>query len=124
MPAPTIMLRQRQTAPSELTARNLSTLRSLLSDALIEHRSLLDQHETAFESLTVDVDVGAERELARIAAARSADVIVDIEHALDRLDDGSFGVCESCGRRIPFERLEAIPHARYCVACPRPGLRP
>ncbi len=37
----------------------------------------------------------------------------EIEDALRRLDDGTYGVCEACGRPIPDERLEALPTARF-----------
>jgi DnaK suppressor protein len=39
----------------------------------------------------------------------------DVEHALDRIDDGTFGTCEACGRDIGTERLRARPAARFCV---------
>jgi len=38
-----------------------------------------------------------------------------VEHALERLDDGSYGMCEVCGQAIPDARLEAIPSARLCA---------
>jgi DnaK suppressor protein len=41
----------------------------------------------------------------------------DIEHALGKFEDGSFGTCERCGQQIPAGRLEALPFARYCVEC-------
>lgn len=41
----------------------------------------------------------------------------DIIDALRKMDDGSYGRCERCGRDIAEERLEAIPSARLCVAC-------
>ncbi len=41
----------------------------------------------------------------------------DIEAALVRLDDDSYGTCQSCGRPIPAARLAARPVARTCVAC-------
>jgi DnaK suppressor protein len=40
-----------------------------------------------------------------------------IEHALERIDAGQFGVCESCGKPIEAARLEIVPHARRCGAC-------
>lgn len=46
-----------------------------------------------------------------------SDEIKEIEEALDRMQDGSFGLCENCEKRIPKERLKAIPYARLCVAC-------
>jgi RNA polymerase-binding transcription factor DksA len=39
----------------------------------------------------------------------------DIEHALRRLEDGSYGVCERCHQPIGEDRLEAVPAARLCV---------
>ncbi|GAA1015667.1 MULTISPECIES: TraR/DksA family transcriptional regulator [Streptomyces] len=41
----------------------------------------------------------------------------DIEAAFARLDDGSYGNCESCSKPIPVERLEILPYARCCVPC-------
>lgn len=43
----------------------------------------------------------------------------DIKAALERLDKGTYGRCESCGGEISPERLEAIPAARHCINCAR-----
>ena len=45
------------------------------------------------------------------------EAIERIEDALVRIDDGSYAICQSCGRPIPFERLEAIPQANSCAVC-------
>lgn len=42
--------------------------------------------------------------------------LADVERALQRLDEGTYGTCQACGDRIPDERLEAVPAARFCVA--------
>ncbi len=39
----------------------------------------------------------------------------DVERAMGKLDDGTYGTCEACGRAIGDERLEAVPTARFCV---------
>jgi RNA polymerase-binding transcription factor DksA len=39
----------------------------------------------------------------------------DVEHALSRLDEGTYGLCEACSQPIGDARLEAIPTARFCV---------
>ncbi len=39
----------------------------------------------------------------------------EINDALDRIEQGTFGRCEICGQEIPRERLEAVPYARYCL---------
>jgi DnaK suppressor protein len=40
-----------------------------------------------------------------------------VEEALQRVDEGTYGICQTCGQPIPPERLEALPHATQCVAC-------
>lgn len=44
-------------------------------------------------------------------------VMTEIAAALDRLENGTYGKCENCGKEIPNGRLEAVPYARYCVPC-------
>ena len=46
-------------------------------------------------------------------------LLFEIEDALVRLDDGTYGVCEGCRTPIPCGRLEAIPYARRCFSCQR-----
>lgn len=41
----------------------------------------------------------------------------EVREALERLEKGSFGLCDSCSVAIPLERLRAIPYARLCVSC-------
>jgi RNA polymerase-binding protein DksA len=45
------------------------------------------------------------------------DAIDQIDGALKRIEDGSFGQCQECGKTIPQPRLEAIPYAALCVQC-------
>ena len=52
---------------------------------------------------------------AVLTAARRR--VTDLTDALDRLATGGYGICESCGKPIPAERLAARPAARTCVAC-------
>jgi RNA polymerase-binding transcription factor DksA len=42
-----------------------------------------------------------------------------LEEALERLDDGQYGVCESCGQPIDPERLEVLPGTTLCIKCAR-----
>ncbi|EFE65121.1 MULTISPECIES: TraR/DksA family transcriptional regulator [Streptomyces] len=43
--------------------------------------------------------------------------LTDIDAAFTRLDEGTYGTCQGCGRDIPVERLEILPYARCCVPC-------
>jgi DnaK suppressor protein len=44
-----------------------------------------------------------------------------LEEALERLEEGDYGICESCGRPIDPERLEILPRTSLCVDCARKG---
>ncbi len=58
-----------------------------------------------------------EREHEMSLANNARDMLVQSERALRRLDDGSYGLCESCGSPIGKARLQAFPRATLCVAC-------
>ena len=48
---------------------------------------------------------------------RASQAVADIDQALLRIDEGSYGVCTRCGKEIPERRLDAIPTARYDAEC-------
>jgi RNA polymerase-binding transcription factor DksA len=60
-----------------------------------------------------------EEELTLGLLENEEQLIEEINGALDRLDQGIYGRCEACQQEIPKERLQALPYARYCVACTR-----
>jgi DnaK suppressor protein len=74
--------------------------------------------EESGEGGTVTVD--RERDLALSAQARAA--VEDIDHALAKIETGTYGLCEGCGQPIPRARLKALPQARLCVNCKSGGL--
>lgn len=58
-----------------------------------------------------------EQEMSLGLMEGESDELEEIEEAFDRFKDGSFGLCESCKKKIPKERLKAIPYTRLCLAC-------
>ena len=74
--------------------------------------------EESGEGGTMNID--RERDLALSAQARAA--VEDIDLALAKIANGTYGTCESCGQPIPKARLKALPQARLCVACKSGGL--
>ena len=56
-------------------------------------------------------------ELALNLGERESQMIADIDQALLRIKEGSYGLCSQCGRPIDERRLEAMPTARYDAAC-------
>ena len=74
--------------------------------------------EESGEGGTTNID--RERDLALVAQARLH--IEDIDHALHKLNVGTYGACETCGQPIMKARLKAIPQARQCIQCKSGGL--
>jgi DnaK suppressor protein len=67
---------------------------------------------------TVDMSVmDVNKELAFRLGDRESQMIADIDQALLRIQEGSYGVCARCGKLIDERRLEALPTARYDAAC-------
>lgn len=65
-------------------------------------------------------DAGAktfEREHEMSLANNARDLLVQNERAIGRIDEGTYGVCESCGQAIGKARLQAFPRAALCVRC-------
>ena len=54
-----------------------------------------------------------------VADRSGLQIVRDIDIALARIDDGTYGICTRCGMEIPAERLDAVPYAVLCVECKR-----
>jgi DnaK suppressor protein len=56
--------------------------------------------------------------ISSTAAARSiAAALAEVDRALEKVDEGTYGLCDDCGQAISSERLEAMPSATLCVTC-------
>ena len=60
-----------------------------------------------------------ERELAMNIASSEQEVLYQIDEALKRLDEGAYGLCQSCGQVISMSRLKAVPYTSMCIECQR-----
>ncbi len=58
-----------------------------------------------------------DREISFILSDRERGKLQAIQEALERIEDGSYGMCESCESEIAAGRLEALPFTRLCVSC-------
>jgi DnaK suppressor protein len=107
----------------------LAEVRAELQAQAVALRTEIDQAEAASESLKRaqssegsgdEADAGSktfEREHEMSLANNSRDLLVQVERALGRLDAGTYGRCEDCGKPIPKARLQAFPRATLCVSC-------
>ena len=98
----------------------LERRRVLLSDlCALEDADTLHAPEVSAMSSHL-ADLGSDREASDISLGRRASEsteIREIDDAVERIREGSFGRCESCDKPIAKERLEAIPYARLCMPC-------
>ena len=58
-----------------------------------------------------------EREMAFNFASREGRYLYHLNEALERIEDGAYGICRTCNGEISKKRLEAVPHATQCIKC-------
>jgi len=58
-----------------------------------------------------------DREFSLGLASNDRQVLYELDDAMKRIEDGSFGICEDCESIISKVRLKAVPHARLCIKC-------
>ena len=100
---------------------NLESVRQLLESRLKE----ATQTEGSRESIRIQqvadpVDMtsqAAERELAMQRLDRHAGLVRQLRSAIDRIEDGTYGICLECEEEIAPRRLRAIPWAQRCIQC-------
>jgi DnaK suppressor protein len=108
-------------------------------DALLEERrrvehalaTLRDEHPGSLDDEVEETAGTSENHLAETATAtlgreidytlgeNSEEVLSQIDAALQRIEDETFGTCTNCGKEIPLERLEVSPWASLCIDCKR-----
>ncbi|MGI8707045.1 MAG: TraR/DksA family transcriptional regulator [Actinomycetota bacterium] len=129
-PAP----KPRRTRPANFDAKQLAGIRAQLEQ---ERRDLTTQladiEQESFQTTQSDItgEVGLDEDFADAGTAtfdreralsiqnNIKDLIDQITGAVERIDDGSYGTCERCGRPIDAARLRALPHASLCMDCKR-----
>ncbi|HYY57893.1 MAG TPA: TraR/DksA family transcriptional regulator [Pyrinomonadaceae bacterium] len=106
--------------------KKLEHFRSILREQLLRHtENVRDDQADALEAVADDgvkdsVDMSLQdvsQELALRLGERESQMVADIDQALMRIDEGTYGVCARCGKPIDERRLEAMPTARYDAAC-------
>jgi RNA polymerase-binding transcription factor DksA len=115
-----------------LSERTIERLRSKLLEERARHVQQADELQAEAEALAVEREGGdtqfdeesgegdtlnVERERDLLLSASARQIVDEIDRALERMKAGTYGVCVPAGRRIPLERLEALPYAEYCVDC-------
>jgi RNA polymerase-binding transcription factor len=99
----------------------------------VEHAlaTLRDEHRGSLDDEVEEIAATSDNHLAETATAtlgreidytlgdNAEQVLSEIDAALNRIGDGTYGTCTNCGREIPEQRLEANPWASLCIDCKR-----
>lgn len=107
-----------------MDAQKLNHFRSLLLKQRKEIESLHADQTSEREDTVDDVEdegdfshADADKDVAFNLGERETHQLQEIDDALRRIDDGTYGTCMRCGKPIDEERLEAVPTARYHADC-------
>jgi len=106
---------------SILKLRDLLVVRrNALRKALAGDLSLLKQlrEQTGGDVVDAALDAAQDEISSQLAEVESRE-LANIERALTRIKNGSYGECEICGGKIPLARLNALPYATSCIECQR-----
>ena len=99
----------------DLTQGNLDALAGdNLKRSPIEASGDISAHSTHMADQGTD---NFDRELALNLASSRQESLYDIEDAIRRIDEGTYGACETCGGAIELPRLKALPFAKKCMSC-------
>ncbi|MDQ3620562.1 MAG: TraR/DksA C4-type zinc finger protein [Actinomycetota bacterium] len=105
----------------------LDTIRTTLEEELVTVERQLRENGATLDGERVDLEVDEGFADSAAATSERSEVLAQVEQAqthrsevvgaLKRLDDGSYGKCQNCGRDIAVERLEALPATPLCIDC-------
>ena len=94
--------------------------RNALRKALAGDLSLLKQLNETTSGDVVDAALdSAQDEINSQLAEVESRELASIDNALERMREGSYGLCEACSTKIPMARLKALPYATMCIECQR-----
>ena len=107
-----------------MAVKKNSALRSVLEAeqarllAMIAQMEIESDDSLGYSNHMADDATEAFEQAKDLALLQNAQRLLEqVRDALERLDDGTYGQCESCGESIDPARLEALPHATLCLRC-------
>jgi DnaK suppressor protein len=106
--------KKRIEAERERVAGQLDSIEEAISDRSANQASGSQGYSNHMADIGSDA---MEQEQAFLHASQGADYLRQLDDALKRIEDGSYGVCEDCGGKIPLKRLEAFLAAKLCITC-------
>ena len=99
----------------EKRQETLQNKRKFVLDSCNTHRKIKNLNDSNY--MVEDGSDTMTKELNSYFNARTEKYLKHLDDALARIANGNYGVCIMCGSQIPKERLNIVPHTRYCVTC-------
>jgi DnaK suppressor protein len=116
-PAPASSKRLSKKELNAVKERLLARRKMLLAGAKQEYSTVHARDKGLMgDSFDVAQEV-ADESVSRGILATAGEEVGQIDAALERIENGSYGLCEVCGNQIPKQRLEILPYATMCVKC-------
>ena len=123
------MARQLAKSTVEKFRVRLEEERGRLEELIDEYEQELEDARMSESSSDRSPDPGnAEASSTKLESAKelsleqnTLDLLSKVQWALAKMDEGTYGICESCGKSIPLARLDALPYVTLCVDCARKG---
>ena len=104
-----------------MTTNEIERYKEALSNKMAELSETLGNRKPITIEYTPEacerIVLAAQRELAVATLDRNSRLVRELKAAFARIEDGGYGMCESCEEAITPKRLDAVPWARYCVRC-------
>ncbi|MCA1634219.1 MAG: TraR/DksA family transcriptional regulator [Acidobacteria bacterium] len=107
--------------------QKINHYREVLLEQLRQHTELARENQADALEMAINDDgvkdvadmslLDHNQEIEYRLSERESQMVADIDQALLRIDEGSYGVCARCGKGIPERRLDALPTARYDAEC-------
>lgn len=127
---------QARSASTPFNKKELEYFRNLLLENRKEAEEQLDRIRTLLNEkselgtdekvMTLDMaDIGTDvedQDTDYTLLERTRKYIIEINDALERIENGTYGICKATGKKISKKRLEAVPHTRYSIDAKKEGL--
>lgn len=122
-------MKKKDTPKKEISKKDYKYFESLLMEERkkiiynlmnLDTSDLAEQKSGTGEDISDYAETGTDAfdiQVALSLASEESQKLQEIEEALAKIKNGTFGICEMCKCPIPRKRLEAIPHTKYCLQC-------
>ena len=95
----------------------ITTREELIEEIARTRKMEADDLKNEIGDIYDSADNERDRQLSHILNDRDRKKLIAIDEALQRIEDGTYGICEECGKKISPNRLKVLPFADLCVPC-------